>query len=416
VKSNVPIDPNGLDPRIERIISPFAAFLKLESASGLLLMFAALAAITWANSPWAGSYATTWNSTFSISYGSAFSLSKPLVLWINDGLMAVFFLLVGLEIKREITTGELNSRSSAALPAAAALGGMVLPAVIYCLLNLGHPSIRGWGVPMATDIAFSLGILALVGSRVPLALKVFLTALAIVDDLGAVAVIAAFYTDQIHWPMLGAALGSWVALMFLGKLGVRSSVLFALVGCVVWVCMLKSGVHATIAGVLVAFAIPATRRPDEQYSLAERWEHGLHPWVAFLIVPVFALANAGVTLDGNAVASAVQPISIGIVAGLFLGKLMGVTGFSWLAVRLGWASLPDGIRWLDIVGVSLLAGVGFTMSLFIADLAFDAPADVAAARIGILIASAVAGCAGFGVLRFSSARRLSLPTVGNLAK
>ncbi len=365
-------------------------------------MFAAIVAIACANSPLAEAFGSVWSSTLTLSYGSEFNLSKPLILWINDGLMAVFFLLVGLEIKRELSTGELNTAAKAVLPAVAAIGGMLVPALIYSGWNVGQASARGWGIPMATDIAFSLGILALVGSRVPIGLKVFLTAVAIVDDLGAVAVIAAFYTDGVQWAYLAASLLAWAGAMIFGRLGGRSTVVFTLLGIVTWYFMLKSGVHATIAGVLLAFAIPGRKLPHESRPMTEAWEHGLHPWVAFLIVPIFALANAGVALGSNAASLTLSPVALGITSGLLLGKPLGVAGFSWLAVRVGWADLPGGCRWPDIFGVALLTGVGFTMSLFIAELAFVAPGDISAAKIGTLMASALAGMAGFWMLKNST--------------
>lgn len=384
---------------VEVIIRPFADFLKKESASGLILMIVAALALLWANSPLAASYEALWSTKFTVGYGTDFLLSKPLLLWVNDGLMAVFFLLVGLEIKRELTTGELNTMARAALPAAAALGGMVVPALFYVLLNRGTPTAGGWGIPMATDIAFSLGIMALLGSRVPLGLKVFLTALAIVDDLGAVAVIAIFYTEQISLPFLAASLGAWAVALLFGRLGGRSAVVFGLLAVVMWVCMLKSGVHATIAGVLMAFAIPGRKLPHEGDPRTEVWEHALHPWVAFVIMPVFALANAGVSLGSGAAGAITSPAALGIVLGLVLGKPVGILLFSWLAVRLRLASLGTGMTWAGVTGTAILAGVGFTMSLFIAELAFSDPAHITAAKLGILSASAVAGLAGYIVLR-----------------
>lgn len=384
---------------VERIVRPFADFLRKESASGLILMVVAAAALILANSPLAASWQSIWSTKLTVGYGADFLLSKPLVLWVNDGLMAIFFLLVGLEIRRELTTGELNTAARAALPAAAALGGMVVPALFYVLLNRGGPTAAGWGIPMATDIAFSLGIIALLGSRVPLALKVFLTALAIVDDLGAVVVIAIFYTEQISLPFLAGSLAAWIAAMAFGKLGGRSVVVFGLLAVIMWVCMLKSGVHATIAGVLMAFAIPARQLPHEGDPQTEVWEHALHPWVAFVIMPVFALANAGVTLGGDAASAFTSPAATGIMLGLVLGKPLGILFFSWLAVRLKWASLGSGVTWAGLSGTAILAGVGFTMSLFIAELAFQDPAHITAAKLGILTASAIAGVAGYFVLR-----------------
>jgi NhaA family Na+:H+ antiporter len=386
---------------IDKAIRPITEFLKLETASGLLLMAFAIIAILWANSPWGALYQTIFTTNFTIGYGNGM-LTKPLVLWINDGLMAVFFLVVGLEIKRELMTGELNSTRKAALPAAAALGGMLVPALLYTLFNRGLPSQDGWGVPMATDIAFSLGVLAMLGRRVPLALKVLLTAVAIVDDLGAVIVIAIFYTETIKIPLLAGSLILIGLAWAFGRAGGRHVVVFGLLGLVAWVFMLKSGVHATIAGVLMAFALPTRQLPHEAEPLGEAWEHALHPWVAFVIMPVFALANAGVVLSGGFLEALAKPPSLGIIAGLVLGKPIGIFGFAWLAVKLRLASLPAELTWSQVLGMSLLAGIGFTMSLFIADLAFGLSPNLTFAKAGILAGSLVSGLLGYLYLRFTS--------------
>lgn len=420
------------------VLQAIVRFTRIFASSGVLLMAAAAAALLWANSPFAASYEQILAIPVTVGAGG-FEISKPLLLWINDGLMAIFFFVVGLEIKREVLVGELASPAKAALALAAAVGGMIVPALIYFAINSGTEGAAGWGVPMATDIAFALGVLALIGDRVPLALKVFLTALAIVDDIGAVIVIALFYTESVAWGALGAALGVLIVLVAINLAGVRAPLPYMLLGLVLWVLVLKSGVHATIAGVLLAFTIPATRRVDasafaararelietfaahpgrpgeltstqvdalsELENAAEdvetplaRLEHSLHPWVAYAIMPVFALANAGLRLDGDLAAAASSPIAIGIALGLFFGKQIGVFGAAWIAVKLGLASLPAGVNWRAIWGASLLAGIGFTMSLFIAGLAFTTPALLAQAKLGIIAGSIAAGIAGWAVL------------------
>lgn len=435
------VPPTPLTP-IQRVLSPFARFAQTESAGGIVLIAATLVAIAWANSPWAQGYHHLWETQVTLGAGD-WALSYPLHYWINDGLMAVFFFLVGLEIKREFLVGELASVKRAALPIAAALGGMVVPAIIYAALNLGHAGEAGWGIPMATDIAFALGVLALLGPRIPLSLKVFLAALAIVDDLGAVLVIAVFYTDAIHWGALGLGFALLAGLVVANRMQARSPLVYTAVGLVVWVAFLKSGVHATVAGVLLAMTIPARTRIDtaefldrgrrildyfdvageegknvltnkrQQAAIQEmenaceaaqaplqRIEHELHNWVAFLIIPIFALANAGVHLGGNLGAAFGDRVTLGIILGLVIGKPIGITLFAWLSVRMNLADLPGGVTWRAIRGVSLLGGIGFTMSLFIAGLAFPgAPQLNEDAKIGIFVASLIAGIAGFLVLR-----------------
>lgn len=417
------------------LLRPFQTFFRLESASGILLLAAAVAALIWSNSPAGESYFRLWQTVGTAGLG-ALVITKPLLLWINDGLMAIFFFVVGLEIKREVLVGELASPKKAALSVAAAIGGMALPAAIYAAINAGGPGAGGWGIPMATDIAFALGVLALLGSRVPLPLKVFVTAVAIVDDLGAVLVIALFYTEKLSPGILALGAGFVVVLALLNRAGVRRTWPYALIGAAVWVAFLKSGVHATIAGVLVAMTIPARRRidapqfleraerllgefrddtvpgqseptadqRDAMHSLEQateqlgtplaRLEHALHPWVAFFIMPVFALANAGVAIEGSLTATLGTPVSLGIMLGLFAGKQAGVLGAAWLAVKAGVAALPDGVGWRQLWGVSLLCGIGFTMSLFIAGLAFADPALLDSAKVGILAGSLISGVAG----------------------
>ena len=413
-----------------------AAFIRAETAGGIVLLACAALALAWANSPWASTYHGLWQIKLTVG-PPGFALSETLLHWINDGLMAVFFFVVGLEIKREALVGELAAPRQAALPVAAALGGMLVPAALYAAVNADGPGARGWGIPMATDIAFALGALALLGRRAPTGLKVFLTALAIVDDLGAVLVIALFYTAQLSWAALAAAAGFLIALVAANLGHARHPVVYALLGLGLWVAFLQSGVHATIAGVLLALAIPARTRVDtasflergralvdafgrsghqgrgiltnagQQAALAElemltegvqtplqRLEHALRPWVAFAIVPLFALANAGVALGGVGEALA-QPVTLGVVLGLVLGKQVGVTLGAWLAVRAGVASLPDGIHWRHVYGASWLAGIGFTMSLFVGTLAFGGGPLLDAAKVGILAASLIAGVVGW---------------------
>jgi len=385
-----------------RPVSVLRAFLDSEAAGGLLLMGAAALALIVANSPLAPGY----KAALGVYVG-------PLSLghWINDGLMAVFFLFVGLEIKREVLDGQLASWSNRALPGIAAIGGMLVPAVIYAALNAGTPeTLRGWAIPTATDIAFALGVLSLLGPRVPASLKVFLAALAILDDLGAVLVIAVFYTGEIATTQLALAAGTLAVLVAMNRLRVPVLWPFLLVGLVLWVFVLRSGVHATIAGVLLAMAIPlrpAPAAPDNvAHSLLHRLEHALARPVAFLVVPVFGFANAGVALGGLGLAALAQPVTLGIAAGLVVGKLVGVFGAAALAIRLGLATLPFRASWQHLLGVALLCGIGFTMSLFIALLAFEGlPVTLEQAKLGILMGSLVAGVSGYVLLRFAPAPR-----------
>ena len=375
-------------------------FLKLESASGILLMIAAAAAMAVANSPVQALYQALFEVPVEVRIG-ALQIAKPLLLWINDGLMAVFFLLVGLELKREVLEGNLSDPSQIALPAVAALGGMLLPAGIYAFFNWGDPiAIHGWAIPAATDIAFALGVLALVGRGVPVGLKVFLLTLAILDDFGAIAIIAVAYTDQLSTGSLAMAAVAIAVLALLNRCRVLSIAPYILVGVVLWVAVLKSGVHATLAGVALAFFIPM-KGQDEDDSPLRRLEHDLHPAVAFGIVPLFAFANAGVSLEGVTLASAFAPVPLGIAAGLFVGKTVGVFGFAWASIRLGIGRLPEGASWASLFGVAMLCGIGFTMSLFIASLALDqgGPAYEAATRIGILGGSMVSAICGYLLLR-----------------
>lgn len=391
---------------MRRTVQVAAELFEGEAASGIVLMVAAAVAVAWANlAPQV--YGALWQTSLSIGV-APLVLSKPLLLWINDGLMAVFFFLVGLEIKREILRGELASAGKAVLPVAAAVGGMVAPATMYALLNIGTPGARGWGIPMATDIAFALGVFALLGRRVAPALRVFLTAVAIADDLGAVAVIAIFYTDDLVWTALAPGALVLGVLTVVNRAGVRHAVPYVLLGVALWIAVLKSGVHATVAGVLLAFTIPASRGRSKggasaaETPLLDRFEHALQPWVAFAIMPVFALANAGVQLSGDIGASLLDPIALGIILGLFIGKQLGVAALCWALVQLGLASMPSRATWRQLYGVALLCGIGFTMSLFIATLAFGATDQLEPAKIGVLAGSLLSGVAGYLVLACGS--------------
>ncbi len=396
---------------IQRLVRPFQEFADLEASGGILLIGCTVLALLWANSPWAGSYFHLWHTDLTVGFAGKL-LSEPLHFWINDGLMALFFLLVGLEIKREMLVGELASFRKAALPIAAALGGMIVPASLYVLLNHGGPGAAGWGVAMATDIAFALGVLALLGDRVPTSLKVFLAALAIADDLGAVLVIAFFYTEQISWLSLGVAGLFFLALIAANRAGVRHPLVYVVLGIGLWLAFLQSGIHATVAGVLLALTIPS--RPIEPShgadskllaraevpaeSLMLRFEHGLMPWNKHVIMPVFALANAGVVLGAGAARSLIDPISLGVICGLVLGKPIGIVLFSWLATRSRIASMLEGVSWRQVVGVGMLGGIGFTMSLFIANLAFGDTPAIETSKVGILAASVLSAIAGVVVL------------------
>lgn len=376
-------------------------FLKMEATAGLFLVAAAILAMVFANAGLGGVYADFLNTPVKVQIGTLL-IAKPLLLWINDGLMAVFFLLVGLEIKREVLVGELSRRDQVMLPAVAALGGMVAPAAIYLLFNAGDPVARlGWAIPAATDIAFALGVLALLGSRVPLALKVFLTALAIIDDLGAIVIIALFYTADLSILSLGFGALFLVGLVALNLLGVTRMSLYWILGIALWVCVLKSGVHATLAGVALAFCIPLKAK---EKSPLHDLEHSLHPWVAYGILPLFAFANAGVFLGGITLDDVLSPIPMGIALGLFIGKQVGVIGFSWVAIRAGLCQLPQSVAWSHFYGAALLAGIGFTMSLFIGTLAFPAEGYGAPVRIGVLGGSLISGLAGYLLLARSLPR------------
>lgn len=419
---------------VERWLRPLVRFLHIESASGVVLLICTVVALVLANSPWADGYDGFWQTRFTIAVGS-FELSKPLLLWINDGLMTIFFFVVGLEIKRELVAGELRDPRKAALPVMAALGGMVAPAAIYLGLQYGQPGELGWGIPMATDIAFVVGFLALLGPRVPLGLKILLLSLAIADDIGAVLVIAVFYSSNISFVALGLAALGFGVILFLSRIGVRRIAVYVVVGAFIWFAVLKSGVHPTVAGVLLGLLTPASAWVSDQamrkivvdtwrhfqdhpgeddkvehhqkplveqlqftsreaVSPLERLERGLHPWVAFGIMPIFALANAGVAVEIGVFR---EPIALAVVAGLILGKPLGIVAFSGFAVAVGLARLPSGVNWRIMIGAGCLAGIGFTMSLFIAGLAL--PAELLdAGKTGTLSGSLVSAILGCGLL------------------
>ena len=430
---------------IQIILKPINAFLHQEASGGILLIIFTLIALVWANTPFADSYHHLWHTHISLSFGNLLTLDYPLHYWINDGLMVIFFFTIGLEIKRELLVGELSSLQKASLPIAGALGGMIFPAVLYTVINSGGSGADGWGIPMATDIAFVVGIMALLGPKIPLTLKIFVLALAIADDIGAVLVIAVFYTEEISVIALIIAAIIVFTLVLLNKLGTKSLIPYSILGILLWLAFLKSGVHATIAGVLLAFTIPASSRYDinkfsrkvkelinkfvetgddwknvlnnaeREYDVMaiesscrniltplQRFENGLHPWVAFLIIPLFALSNAGVSLSGLSFLEALlSEVSLGIIIGLFIGKQVGIFGFSFLAVKLKLASLPEGINWKNLYGAGILTGIGFTMSLFIAGLAFKDPALLDLSKIGVLTGSIISGVFGFLFLRLS---------------
>ena len=378
-----------------------------EAASGIVLMLASALALVLANSPMAAFYDLLLSLRGSVRIGS-FGIEKPLLLWVNDGLMAIFFLLVGLEIKREVLAGQLSDRSSAILPAAAAIGGMVVPALIYLGITWHAPgatpgAASGWAIPATTDIAFSLAVMALLGSRLPTALKLFLTALAIIDDLGAIVVIAIFYTEELSWVSLGVAAAALVVLVVLNLARVRRIVWHVLIGLVLWVCVLKSGVHATLAGVALALAIPFEAKPGDGSPLT-RLEHELAPWVAFGILPVFGFANAGLSFAGLSFSSILEPVPLAIAAGLFFGKQIGVFATAALVIRAGWADLPANADWITLWGTSILTGIGFTMSLFIGTLAFGESDLEAVMRLGVLAGSALSAVVGAAVLAIPKRR------------
>ena len=379
-------------------------FIKKESSAGITLIFVTILALLLKNSPFSQLYEEFLYTPIEIRFG-ALQIDKPLLLWINDGLMAVFFLLIGLEVKRELLEGHLSSLGQIALPGIAALGGMVVPALFYIYFNQDEPlGMQGWAIPTATDIAFALGILSLLGKRIPVSLKSFLLALAIIDDLGAIIIIAIFYTVELSTLSITIAAISLVFLVIMNRLGVVKKAAYFMVGCILWVSVLKSGVHATLAGVALAFTIPlrSMDKGGNQFSLSKSIEHDLHFWVAFFVLPLFAFVNAGVDLRQVSLASITGNVPVGIMAGLFLGKQSGVFIFSWISIKLRFAKLPEGSRWLQLYGVSVLTGIGFTMSLFVDSLAFkDDTLFQHADRLAILLASFVSGVFGYLILKFT---------------
>ncbi|MBX2966093.1 MAG: Na+/H+ antiporter NhaA [Cyclobacteriaceae bacterium] len=434
---------------IDHLLKPFNSFVRNESSAGVFLLICSVAALILSNSPWQDEFHHFWEHEFTIGI-AGYAISNTLHHWINDGLMAMFFFVVGLELKREIMAGELSSPRNAILPLTAAVGGMLFPALIFALFNYDKPSSSGWGIPMATDIAFALGILSLLGNRVPISVKIFLTALAIADDLGAVLVIAIFYTSDISLLNLATGAVFMITLLTANYMGVRNTVFYGIVGIGgLWLAFLMSGVHATIAGVLAALAIPARTKIDEvgfstrlknyvkefenippnDVTLLEpeqlhiidkiskltkaastplqRLEHALHPIVLFVVMPIFALANAGISLKGISFSDAITPVSLGVFFGLLVGKFVGVVGTSWLAIKMGWAQLPSDMSFKILYGVGMLAGIGFTMSLFITNLAFNSPDNIVEAKIGVLSASIIAGTIGYFLLK------KTLPASGN---
>ncbi|MVW88019.1 Na+/H+ antiporter NhaA [Pseudomonas sp. PB101] len=389
--------------------STFTRFFQLEAASGLLLIAAAVLALIINNSPLSWLYNGLLDTPVVAQIG-ALKIAKPLLLWINDGLMALFFLLIGLEVKREVLDGQLSKPSQIVLPGAAAIGGMVVPALIYWYLNRDTPpALDGWAIPTATDIAFALGVLALLGKRVPVSLKLFLMTLAIIDDLGAIIIIAIFYSGALSTLSLALAAACIAALIGMNRLGVVKLGPYMIIGLILWVCVLKSGVHATLAGVTLAFCIPLRTKNAEPSPLLTL-EHALHPWVAYGILPLFAFANAGLSLSGVTVESFTHHVPMGIAAGLLLGKTVGVFGLTWLAVKTGIAALPQGANWGQILGVAILCGIGFTMSLFVGSLAFEPGVSEFAGmdRMGILTGSILAALIGYGVTAMASRKRSSL--------
>lgn len=372
-------------------------FMKKETSAGIVLMIAAIAALIASNTALSGLYTAFLNAPVAVQIGDL-KIAKTAVLWINDGLMAIFFFLVGLEIKREVMEGDLSSFDKAALPALAALGGMAGPALIYLAVNAGGDpaALNGWAIPAATDIAFALGILALLGKRVPVALKVLLLAIAIIDDLGAIIIIAMFYTADLSPYALLLAGGAFLIATMLSRMEIKSLAPYVILGIFMWVCVLKSGVHATLAGVLIALCVPLNVK--EGRSPLRRAEHGLHNWVSFLVLPLFAFANAGVSLKGLSIDQVMAPVPLGIALGLFLGKQVGVMTLSFVAVKLRLASLPNNVTWAHVYGLACLTGIGFTMSLFIGSLAFSGPDAMNEVRLGVLMGSILSGVLGYVLL------------------
>ena len=378
-------------------------FLQQESAGGILLVGAALLAIFLANSPFAHLYQLLIDTPVEIKIG-ALEIAKPLLLWVNDGLMAIFFLLVGLELKREFIEGELSNKKNIILPGLGAVGGMLIPAVIYIALNVKDPTaMKGWAIPAATDIAFALGVLMLLGSRVPTGLKIFLTSLAIFDDIGAILIIAFFYTSKISLLALLSAVVCMFILFLLNRCGVGAKSIYFVVGAMMWVAMLKSGVHATLAGVVLAMFIPLRTTDDGNDSPLKSMEHDLHPTATYFILPTFAFCNSGIGFAGQGIDQVLHSVPMGIALGLFVGKQIGVFAFCWLGIKLHLTALPRGVSWMSLYGTAVLCGIGFTMSLFIGSLAFEETGvnRMFDERLGIILGSLASGVLGYGILRKS---------------
>ncbi|SEA24348.1 sodium/proton antiporter, NhaA family [Desulfuromusa kysingii] len=386
------------------MIESINAFIKKESSAGILLVLATICALLLKNSVFSEIYSGFLHTHVEVRVGDL-QIAKPLLLWVNDGLMAIFFFLIGLEVKREVLEGHLSSVRQVVLPGVAAMGGMIVPALVFIAFNHGNSfAMKGWAIPTATDIAFALGVLSLLGTRVPLSLKVFLLALAIIDDLGAIIIIALFYTNDLSTLSIIIASIALSILFVMNRIGVALKGAYILVGVLLWVSVLKSGVHATLAGVALAFMIPlhCTSRKGRRFSMNQEMEHDLHNWVVFLILPLFAFVNAGVDLRGISLAEMINPVPIGIMLGLFLGKQLGVFGFSWLAIKSGFASLPTDSSWKQLYGVSILTGIGFTMSLFVDTLAYDdTQMFLYADKLAVLVGSFVSGLVGYLVLRIA---------------
>lgn len=375
---------------MDRINDAFTEFFKQESAGGILLLICAAIAMALANSP----LAYTYEHILHLSVSIPFLPDMSLLHWVNDGLMAIFFLVVGLEIKREFLFGELKSLSATILPVAAAVGGMVVPAALYTVFNFGQPSISGWAIPMSTDIAFSLGVLAFAAKGVPKSVAIFLTALAIVDDLGGIVVIALFYSQSLQWVALGAGLVVLCVMAVLSKKQVHSPVPYIIGGLITWYAFLEAGIHPTVAGVMTGFLIPAGNEDNQEDHPLHHWEHTLSPWSAFLIMPIFALGNAGIPLGADSFAGLLSPIGLGIIAGLFIGKPLGIFGTVFLMIKSGLVAMPDNVKWSHFLGAGVLAGIGFTMSIFLASLSFGAPDDLVHAKAAIVTASLLSGVLG----------------------
>ena len=386
---------------------PIKDFIQKDSSSGILLIFVTLLALILQNSAMSAHYMSFLHTPVEIRFGEL-HIAKPLLLWVNDGLMAIFFFVVGLEVKREVMEGHLSSPSQIILPGIAAIGGMAVPALVFIAFNKGESfAMNGWAIPTATDIAFALGILSLLGNRVPVSLKIFLMALAIIDDLGAIVIIALFYTSELSTVSISIAAGALFVLFIMNRMHVARQAAYILVGVVLWVSVLKSGVHATLAGVALAFMIPlkSTDERGKTFSMAHNMEHALHYWIAFFILPLFAFVNAGVDLRGISIQEMGGSVPMGIMLGLFLGKQIGVFGFSWIAIKLKIATLPKGASWATLYGVAVLTGIGFTMSLFIDSLAYnDTKLFQFADRLAILVGSFISGIVGYAVLKIATGK------------